>query len=117
MISIPKEFEEAARVDGASELQVLFRIILPNAAPGFLTVALTSGLAAYNEFLFAVTFLPDPGLQPISLTFFNFQQGYTQNYALISAAGLIMIAPMLILFLLLQRRFIEGVASSGLGGI
>lgn len=116
MIGIPKELEEAARVDGANELQVLFRIVLPIAMPGFLTIALTTGLAAYNEFLFAVTFIQNPKLQPISLTFFSFQQGYTQNFNLVSAAGVIMIAPMLILFLLLQRRFISGIASTGMGG-
>ena len=116
MIGIPKEFEEAARLDGANEFQLLFRVVLPNAIPGFLTIALTTGLSAYNEFLFAVTFIQNPLRQPVSLAFFTFQQGFTQNYNLISAAGLIMIAPMLVLFLLLQRRFIEGIASSGLGG-
>jgi raffinose/stachyose/melibiose transport system permease protein len=116
MIGIPKEFEEAARMDGANELQLLFRVVLPNAWPGFLTIALTTGLSAYNEFLFAVTFIQNPARQPVSLAFFTFQQGFTQNYNLISAAGLIMIAPMLILFLLLQRRFIDGLSSSGLGG-
>ena len=116
MIGIPREFEEAARMDGANEFQLLFRVVLPNAWPGFLTIALTTGLSAYNEFLFAVTFIQNPARQPVSLAFFTFQQGFTQNYNLISAAGLIMIAPMLVLFLLLQRRFIEGIASSGLGG-
>lgn len=116
MIGIPKEFEEAARVDGANELQLLFRIVLPNAWPGFLTIALTTGLSAYNEFLFAVTFIQNPQRQPVSLAFFTFQQGFTQNYNLISAAGVIMILPMLVLFLLLQRRFIDGIAASGLGG-
>ncbi|MEU5735913.1 hypothetical protein ABZ797_45010 [Streptomyces antimycoticus] len=53
----------------------------------------------------------------MSTTFFTFQQGFTQNFTLISAAGFIMIAPMLILFLLLQRRFINGLANSGMGGI
>ncbi len=116
MLTIPKEFEEAARLDGAGELGVLFRVILPNALPGFLTIALTTGLSAYNEFLFAVTFIQDGDLMPLSTTFFSFQQGFSQDYTLISAAGFIMIAPMLVLFLALQRRFIDGLSSSGLGG-
>lgn len=116
LLSIPREFEEAARVDGAGEVKVLLRIILPNALPGLLTIALTTGLSAYNEFLFAVTFIQNSKLLPLSTTFFAFQQGYTQNYNLVSAAGVIMIAPMLILFLFLQRRFIDGLSSSGLGG-
>ena len=116
LLTLPKEFEEAARMDGAGEMKVLFRIVLPNALPGLLTVALVTGLSAYNEFLFAVTFIQNTDLLPVSTTLFTFQQGYTQDYTLISAAGIIMIAPMLILFLVLQRRFIDGLSSSGLGG-
>lgn len=116
MITLPKEFEEAARVDGAGELKVLTRVVLPNALPGLLTIALVTGLSAYNEFLFAITFIQDSDLLPVSTTFFSFQQGFTQDFTLISAAGVIMIAPMLVLFLLLQRRFIDGLSSSGLGG-
>jgi raffinose/stachyose/melibiose transport system permease protein len=117
MLDLPREMEEAARIDGAGELRVLTRIVLPNTLPGFLTIALTTGLAAYNEFLFAVTMIESTSKMPLSTTFFSFQQGYTQNYTLISAAGFIMIAPMLVLFLLLQRRFIDGLAASGLGGM
>lgn len=116
MLTLPKEFEEAARMDGAGELKVLFRVVLPNALPGLFTVALVTGLSAYNEFLFAITFIQNSDLLPVSTTLFSFQQGYTQDFTLISAAGIIMIAPMLILFLILQRRFIDGLASSGLGG-
>jgi raffinose/stachyose/melibiose transport system permease protein len=115
MLTLPREFEEAARIDGAGELSVLFRIVLPNSLPGLLTVALVTGLSAYNEFLFAVTFIQDPDLLPLSTTFFSFQQGFSQDYTLVSAAGFIMIAPMLVLFLLMQRRFIDGLSSSGLG--
>jgi raffinose/stachyose/melibiose transport system permease protein len=116
MLTIPREFEEAARMDGAGELLVLFRVVLPNALPGFLTIALVTALSAYNEFLFAVTFIQDSFLLPVSTTFFTFQQGFTQDYTLIGAAGVIMVLPMLLLFLVLQRRFIEGVSASGLGG-
>jgi raffinose/stachyose/melibiose transport system permease protein len=116
LLTLPKEFEEAARVDGASELKILTRVVLPNALPGLLTIALVTGLSTYNEFLFAITFIQDSDLLPVSTTFFSFQQGFTQDFTLISAAGVIMIAPMLILFLLLQRRFIDGLSSSGLGG-
>ncbi|WP_270367164.1 carbohydrate ABC transporter permease [Microbacterium algeriense] len=117
MIALPPELEEAARIDGAGELRILLRIVLPNALPGVLTIALVTGLSAYNEFLFAVTFIQSSELMPLSTTFFSFQQGYTQDFTLISAAGLIMIAPMLVLFLALQRRFIEGLSASGMGGM
>lgn len=116
MISVPRDYDNAARIDGASEIGVLFRIVLPLTWPGFLTVALVSALSAYNEFLLAVTFIQTNSKMPISTTLFSFQQGYTQNYALISAAGLIMLLPMVLLFLVLQRRFVAGMTSAGLGG-
>ncbi len=116
MLSIPRDYEDAARLDGAGELSVLRRITLPLAAPGFVTIALVSGLAAWNEFLLAVTFLQSSNVQPISIALYSFQQGYTQNYALISAAGVVMLIPMVAFFLLLQRRFVAGLTSGGLGG-
>lgn len=114
MLTIPRSYEEAARVDGASELRILTRVVLPVTMPGFLTVALVSGLSAYNEFLFAVTFMQSDAKKPVSTALFSFQQGFTQDYTLVSAAGLIMLLPMVVLFLGLQRRFIEGISSSGL---
>lgn len=116
MVNLPKEYEEAARLDGAGDLRVLFRVILPMAWPGFVTAGLVAGLQAYNEFMLAVTFIQSSGKMPVSTTFFSFHQGYTQNYALINAAGLIMMIPVLIAFLVLQRRFIEGYTSSGMTG-
>ncbi len=116
LIGLPRDYEQAARIDGAGELTILFRIVLRLSWPGFLTVALVTALAAYNEFLLAVTFIQTPSRLPVSLAMYSFQQGYTVNYALVSAAGLIMLAPMIVLFLALQRRFVSGLASSGLAG-
>jgi raffinose/stachyose/melibiose transport system permease protein len=116
MVSLPRDYEEAARLDGAGELRVLWRVTLRLVAPGFLTVALIAGLAAWNEFLIGVTFLQSPNLQPVSVALYSFQQGFSQNDALISAAGIIMLLPMMALFLVLQRHFIAGIASGGLGG-
>jgi raffinose/stachyose/melibiose transport system permease protein len=116
MVSLPKSYEEAARLDGAGEMRVLWRVTLRLVAPGFLTVALVAGLSAWNEFLIGVTFLQSPSLQPVSVALYQFQQGFSQNDALISAAGVIMMLPMMGLFLILQRHFIAGIASGGLGG-
>jgi raffinose/stachyose/melibiose transport system permease protein len=116
MVALPKEYEEAAQLDGAGDLRVLTRVILPMVWPGFLTAALIAGLSAYNEFMLAVTFIQSSDKMPVSTAFFSFQSGYTQNYTLVSAGGLIMVIPVLIAFLLLQRRFIEGYNSSGMTG-
>lgn len=114
LLALPPELEEAARLDGASELQIAVRVVLPNAMPGVLTIALVTALGAYNEFLFATTFLQSQEKLPVSLTFFSFQTGYSQNPVLIAAAGVIMLLPMLLLFIGLQRRFVDGIASTGM---
>lgn len=116
LINIPKELDEAARLDGANELQVASRVILPLTWPGLLTVGLVVGLAAYGELQFAVTFILDPALLPISTTFLNFSQGQTQLFNLINAASVIIVVPLIILFLFMQRQFVAGLASSGTKG-
>lgn len=116
LVSIPMDFEEAARIDGANDIQVLTRVILPLAWPGFLTVVLVVGLGVWNEFLFAVTFLQQPDLKPISTSLLAFQTRFQRDWGLTSAASMIMIIPIIILFLSLQRQFIEGLARGGLKG-
>lgn len=116
MLKIPRELDEAARLDGASELQVATRVILPLTWPGLLTVGLVVGLAAYGELQFAVTFILDPTLLPISTTFLNFSQGQVQIFNLINAASVIIVVPLIGLFLLMQRQFVAGLASSGTKG-
>ncbi len=116
LVALPREFEEAARLDGASELQVLTRITLPMAWPGFLTVGLVAGLAAWNEFFFAITFIQENDRMPITTSFLAFKQAFARDWGLTSAAAVMVILPVLILFLLLQRRFTEGFAAAGLRG-
>lgn len=114
LLAIPKEFDEAARLDGAGTVRLFTRVTVPMIWPGILTVALVSGLQAYNEFLLAVTFLQDSDKMPVSLSLYAFQQNFSPNWALVSAAGMIMAIPVIVVFLLLQRRFIEGYTQGGL---
>jgi raffinose/stachyose/melibiose transport system permease protein len=114
MVSIPRDFDEAARIDGASEWQVFWHVIVPITWPGFLTTALIAGLGAWNEFLIAVTFLHHPEMKPISTGLYAFTTRYGRDWGLISAASVIMILPVIILFLFLQRQFIEGLTRGGL---
>lgn len=116
LVGIPRELDEAARIDGANEWQIATRVILPLARPGFLTVGLVVGLATYNELLFAVTFITDPSRLPIATAFLSYSQGRSQHYELVNAAGVIMIIPVVILFLFMQRRFVSGLATGGLKG-
>ena len=114
MVALPKAFIEAAKIDGASKLQVLTYVILPLSWPGFLTTGLVVGLGVWNEFLFAVTFLHHPDLKPVSTSLRAFQERFTTNWGLTNAASVMMLLPVLILFLLLQRRFIEGLTQGGM---
>ena len=114
MLSIPEEFVDAAKIDGASDWQVFRHIIAPLTGPGFLTAGLVIGLFTWNEFLFAVTFLPDPNFKPVATSLYAFQGRFSRDWGLTNAGSVIMMAPVLILFLLLQRRFIEGLTQGGL---
>jgi raffinose/stachyose/melibiose transport system permease protein len=114
MVSIPEEFLEAARIDGASHWQVYRYVILPLSWPGFLTVGLVVGLQVWNEFLFALTFLQKADLKPVSTSLFAFQQQFFRDWGLTNAGSIIMVLPVIVLFLLLQRRFIEGLTQGGL---
>jgi raffinose/stachyose/melibiose transport system permease protein len=76
-----------------------------------------AGLAAYNELLFAVIFINDPERLPISTAYLNFPDGYNRQYQLLNAAGVLIILPVIGLFLLMQRRFISGLASGGVKGV
>jgi raffinose/stachyose/melibiose transport system permease protein len=116
LVGLPRDVEDAARIDGANELQVLLRVVLPLSWPGLLTVALVSGLAAWNEFFFAITFIQDDNLKPVTTSFLAFQSNFSQNWGLTSAAAIYIILPILVLFLILQRRFISGLTAGGLKG-
>jgi raffinose/stachyose/melibiose transport system permease protein len=114
LLTLPRDFDEAGRVEGASELQVLTRIILPLARPGLLVVAVTTALFAWNEFFYAFTFIQDESLKPATASFLAFKGEFSTDWGLTSAGGLIMIAPPVLLFLSLQRRFIDGLTTGGL---
>ncbi|WBB73847.1 carbohydrate ABC transporter permease [Micromonospora sp. WMMD1128] len=113
LLKIPHDFTEAARLDGASDWQIAWRIVLPLAWPGLLTVALIVGLWSWNEFFWAITFIHDPDLRPISTSFMAFQDQYSTDWGLTSAAAIFMLGPVLLLFLLLQRKFVAGLTSGG----
>ena len=110
MISLSNEIEDAARVDGANEFQVLTQIVLPLTWPGFLTV----GLAVWSEFQIALVFTSDPDMFPVTTSFFKFTDRFSRDWSLTSAGAVLMIFPVLLLFLALQRRFIEGLTQGGL---
>jgi raffinose/stachyose/melibiose transport system permease protein len=114
MVQLPADFEDAARVDGANELQILTRIVLPLTWPGFLTVGLVVALGVWSEFQIALIFIHNPDYFPVTTSYYSFTSRFSQDWGLTSAAALMMIAPVLVFFLSLQRRFIEGLTEGGL---
>jgi len=104
---IPMETEEAAMVDGSSRVQVIRNIVLPMAAPGLLTAGIFCFIIAWNEFLFALILTnKDAVTLPIGLALFKGEEGDLWN--LLSAAGIIIMAPMFVLALLIRKYFVQG---------
>lgn len=116
MVQLPRDFEDAARVDGAGELRIFTSIVVPLSWPGFLTVGLVVALSVWNEFLLATVFNTDQELFTVVTSYYNFTTQFSRNWALTSAGALLMIFPIIAIFLLLQRRFIEGLTQGGVKG-
>lgn len=114
LLTLPSELDDAARIDGAGEWGVLTRVILPLAKPGLLVVGLTTGLFAWNEFFFANTLIDVEQYEPIATSLLAFKGQFSRDWGLTSAGCLFMIAPVLVLFLILQRRFISGLTAGSL---
>ncbi len=104
---IPIETEEAALVDGSTRLQVIRNIVIPMAAPGIITAGIFSFIIAWNEFLFALILTRRDALTlPIGLQLFNGEEGVLWH--LLAAAGLLIMAPMIVLALSVQKHFVQG---------
>lgn len=109
MLQIPVDLSEAARIDGANEFQIMYRIILPLAHPALVVVALLAGVGAWNDFLGPLIYLHSDKLYTLSLglTFFKTMHGIQFN--LLMAASCLVVLPVVVVFLFFQRFFIEGV--------
>jgi raffinose/stachyose/melibiose transport system permease protein len=115
-LAVPKELEEAAIVDGATHWQVFWRVMLPIVSPGILTVALIIGLNSWNEFLIATTFLQTQQNMTAVIAFFLLSGQYSSDWGEIMAAALIIVVPVVVLFVFMQKRFIEGMAGGSVKG-
>ncbi len=115
-LKVPYELEEAARIDGAGTFQVFTRVMLPIVSPGLITVAVIVGLFSWNEYLLSATLLQGDKNLTATIKFLSLNGMYSADYAMVMAGSVIMILPMLIMFLLLQKQFIEGMASGAVKG-
>jgi raffinose/stachyose/melibiose transport system permease protein len=111
VLSIPYALEEASEVDGATAWQKFFYVILPMMRPGLLTVAIIVGLNAWNEFVVAVTFLQNDDNLTAIVKFYGLTGQFSTDWGEMLAAAVTIALPVVLVFVLLQRRFIDGMTA------
>ena len=112
---IPDALMEAARIDGAGELRIFFQIILPQCGPAMATLAILTFLSSWNNFLWPLVAAQTDDMYtlPVALSLYSTGQNAT-NYSVLLAGAVLIITPILLLFVFLQRYFIQGVAMTGI---
>ncbi|MEE6274167.1 carbohydrate ABC transporter permease [Georgenia wangjunii] len=115
-VGLPKELEEAARIDGAGPFRTFFQIIVPMSKPVFATVTILSFLTTWGSFLWPVMMIDQPQRRPLPLAIAVFQGQPPYDWGQIFAFGVLMVLPVLVVFLIFQRWFVQSLASSGLKG-
>lgn len=116
--SIPKELDEAARMDGAGHGRILFQVILPLSKPVIATVAVFALLQHYNDFLTPLIFINSTAkwTLPLGIASLNANESFASTWELVFAASTIAVTPVIILFVFAQRYFVQGISMSGFGG-
>ncbi|HET7771734.1 MAG TPA: carbohydrate ABC transporter permease [Chloroflexota bacterium] len=115
-MTVPKELEEAALIDGCSRLRFLWAILVPLSIPALITVALLNFLGSWNAFLWPLLVTSAPEMRPIQLGLIVFQSDAGARYAELMAASTMVIMPTVLVFLVAQKYFVEGIARTGLKG-
>lgn len=113
---LPHELDEAARIDGCTEIQNFYYNVLPLAKPILTSMVLITFVNCWNEFLFSNLFLQDADIRTVALQFYNFTGRYNIEYGLMYAAAIITVAPIVIIYLLTQNTFIEGMTAGSVKG-
>ncbi|MDA8195370.1 MAG: carbohydrate ABC transporter permease [Thermaerobacter sp.] len=113
---IPKDIEEAAMVDGASIAQTIWQVFAPIAAPGIFTAAILGFLLAWNDLLFALSFLQSPNMFTVPLALVNFRNAYYVHYGQIYAGVVVASVPIALVVLFLQRRIESGLTAGSIKG-
>jgi ABC-type glycerol-3-phosphate transport system permease component len=111
---LPPELGDAARVDGANEWQVFRQVMMPLAIPGLATLVVFQFIFTWNQFLMPLVFVQRDELRPVALGTMFFFGRFTADRSMIAAGVTISMLPMIVLYLLLQRRFIEGITAGAL---
>lgn len=115
-LSLPRELEEAARLDGCSVWQVFWKVMLPLVRPSMFAVAITTVLWSWNDLLWPLIVTTREENMPLSVGISTLAGQYTKDWALMMAASVMAMAPIFAVFFAMQRKVIEGLATSGLKG-
>ncbi len=113
-LTLPDDYIEAARLDGASELGILWRVILPMSRPALAAVAIFSFLGSWDSYIWPLVAVTKENMRTLPLGLAGFFGEYSSEYNLALAAAFVMMLPVLIVFIIMQRYFVEGLTRSGL---
>jgi len=114
--TIPNDYLDAARIDGCSELGIFFRVILPSVKPAVATLLIIKFMWNWNEFFWPLVVINSPSMKVVTMGLMSFTNMYFIEYNLLTAAAVISILPILLIFLTLQRWVVQAVVMSGLKG-
>jgi multiple sugar transport system permease protein len=115
-MQLPRDVQEAAYIDGAGPFQTFWRVLLPLARPGLIALAILVIIWSWNDLLWPLVVNTDPSSMPVSAGLATLQGQYLTNYPVLMAGSLMASLPLIIIFILFQRHFIEGIAFSASKG-
>jgi multiple sugar transport system permease protein len=115
-LTIPEELEEAARIDGASRLGALFRVVLPAARPGIFAAIMFAFLLAWDEFMYALIFTSSNAAKTLPVAISEFAGRYTTDFGLVAAGGILAALPPIVVALIFQRYVVSGMAAGAVKG-
>ncbi|NVL89738.1 MAG: carbohydrate ABC transporter permease [Desulfobacterales bacterium] len=113
---LPKELEDAARIDGCTRIQALYKIVIPLAAPGVFTAAILVFIYAWNEFFFALLIMTQQKFQTLPIGIALFQGQYTLPWGEIAAASTVATVPLVVVVFLFQKRIVSGLSAGAIKG-
>ncbi len=110
-LSIPKELDEAASIDGCNPVSSFFRIMLPIAKPGVIVAAVFSFVYAWGDLIYGITFITDPNKRPITSNIYNYVQQYQTLWNATMAFGIVAIFPIVLIFIFMQKYIVSGLTN------
>ena len=109
--AIPREIEEAAAVDGCGRLRTLARVVLPLSLPALVTAVIFAFIAAWNEYIVALTLMTDPARKPLTVGITSYVTAYVQHWNYLFAASVLAIVPVVVLFAVIERHLVGGLTA------